>query len=180
MASYCMHRSSITTILRSHRLSAHQHHGGLMDDCMSLTCYLAIDIDAYSLCVRPGVTPRSTATIILLNPVRIIWVKLLSPLQAVCPTSLRRLLALGSSKSWYTSPCPQGVSLTLPAYTRKPSLEKLDPARIGRRRSSSARSEEREKAFGNWKANGCLHVVSKKLQKSSNCAMTLGRVYACL
>lgn len=71
MASYCMHRSSITTILQSHRLSAHQHHGGLMDDCMSLTCYLAIDIDAYSLCVPPGVTPRSTATIILLNPVRI-------------------------------------------------------------------------------------------------------------
>lgn len=31
-------------MMRSHRLSAHQHHGGLMDDCMSLTCYLAIDI----------------------------------------------------------------------------------------------------------------------------------------
>lgn len=134
-----------------------------MDDCMSLTCYLAIDIYAYSLCGRPGVTPRSTATIILLNPVRINscclgQARRLSPLQAVCPTSLRRLLALGSSESWYTSPCPQGVSLTLPAYTRKPSLEKLDSARTERSRFSSARSEERERERGNLENGKLLDI----------------------
>lgn len=58
---------------------------------------------------------------IVLNPVRTIhvWVKLLS-LYRLCPTSLRPLLALSSSKLWYTSLCPQESHPPSRIYASKP------------------------------------------------------------
>lgn len=144
-------------------------------------------IYAGSLCVRPGVTPRSTATIILLNPVRINSCCLG---QATVPSTgcLSYLPSPSTGSRLFKTMVYQSMSagsLTYPPsmYTQAKPRE----ARLCENRKkpfffcSLRREREIEKAFGNRKANGCLHIVSEKVKrKSSNCAMILGRVYVCM